>query len=309
MSQELAGVFEELMAFVAVVDAGGFNAAAARDGVPASRLSRRVAALERQLGVGLLVRTSRRFALTELGERTYRHGLELRARTHNAIADAREGLGEPTGQLRVSCPMTLGASIVGPLAIRFMQRHPRVCVTLESTDGRMRPFSDPVDLVIQPSLQPLRDSGLVARKLVDAHYVLVAAPALRAVLPEAPTPSDFPVLPAVGWTFSMPQAQWPLSHAELGSAVVELDVRFRTDNLMLVREAALAGVGVAQLPPVLCERDIEAGRLFIVAPGWSPPSVAFYAIYPSRRALTLAGRRFVEMLAEALAPLGRAIAT
>lgn len=244
--------------------------------------------------------------MTELGWRTYEHGAGIRARLQDAVTDARESLGEPSGALRLACPMALGAAIVGPLAIRFTQQHPRVRVTIESTDGRLRTSDDNVDLTIQPSLLDLRDSSLVARKLIDVRYVLVAAPSLRQDIPDIPPPPGNATLPAIGWTFLPQPARWVLSHPQLGTQLLDVDVHFATDNLLLVREAALAGMGVAQLPATLCSADIEAGRLVVVAPGWSPPSVALHAIYPSRRTLTLAARRFLEMLAEALAPLASA---
>ena len=84
-----------------------------------------------------------------------------------------------------------------------------------------------------------------------------------------------------------------------------MDVRFTTDNLLLVREAALAGVGVAQLPYALCREDIDAGRLGLIAPDWSPPRVGIYVLYPSRSSLTLAGCKFIDALAEGMAPLNR----
>jgi DNA-binding transcriptional LysR family regulator len=272
---QLAGVFDELMALVEVVEAGGFNAASARSGVPVSRLSRRVSALEKHMGVSLLMRNSRRFKVTEVGWRTYEHGLSIRAQMQSTMAEARESLGEPSGSLRVSCPMALAAAIVGPLAIRFMRQFPRVSVTLDSTDGRARAFSDSVDVLIQPALQPLQDSSLVARKLVDAHYVLVAAPEFRDRVPRAPTPADFPAFPAIGWTFAAHPTRWSLMHPDLGTVEVVVDVRFATDNLILVREAALAGVGVAQLPPVSAEtsrgshvNEATARELVFKSEGW-----------------------------------------
>jgi DNA-binding transcriptional LysR family regulator len=111
---DLPRLFEHLMAFVAVVDAGGFNAAGNRFGVPPSRLSRSVAALERQLGASLLVRTSRRFEVTDIGRRTYEDAMATRARLQDAVAAARESQGEPSGFLRVSCPMLLGVGRRGP---------------------------------------------------------------------------------------------------------------------------------------------------------------------------------------------------
>lgn len=301
---ELTGVFDDLMALVAVVEAGGFNAASIRFDIPVSRLSRRVAALEKKMGVSLLMRNARRFKVTEVGMRTYQHGLGIRAAMQNSMAAARDSLDEPSGHLRISCPMALGASMVGPLAIEFIRKYARVSITLESTDGRLTAFSDPVDLMIQPAKEPLRDSSLVARKLVEARYLLVATPEVKALLPEAPASSSGPAMPIIGWTFAPPSNRWTLVNASGETIEVPVESRFASDNLILIREAALAGVGVAQLPPMLCDADILAGRLCVVAPGWSPPTVSIYAIYPSRRVLTLAGRYFVDALSEAFAKLG-----
>jgi DNA-binding transcriptional LysR family regulator len=203
--------------------------------------------------------------------------------------------------LRVSCPMVLASVVVGRIAIAFMTRYPAVRVSIESTDGRNRPFSEPSDLAIQPSLQPLRDSSMVARSLTQFRYVMVAAPGLQHGIPAAPGPSDFPCFPAVGWTFFSQPARWQLRHREHGPHEIAVDVRFTTDSLLLVREAALAGLGVAQLPYTLCRDDIEGGRLRVIAPDWSPSEVGIYVLYPSRRSLTLAGRRFIDALAEGLA--------
>ncbi|MEP6875819.1 MAG: LysR substrate-binding domain-containing protein [Burkholderiales bacterium] len=300
---DLPHLFEEMMAFAAVVDAGGFNAAGQRFGVPSSRLSRSVAALERHLGVSLLVRTSRRFAVTEIGRRTYEDAVATRARLQDAVAAARESQGEPSGLLRVSCPMALGSAVVGRIAIAFMARYPSVRIAIESTDGRSRPFTEPADLAIQPSLQPLRDSTMVARSLVEVRYVLVGAPHLQDGIPDSPGPADFPHFSAVGWTFFPHPARWPLRHREHGPHEIAVDVRFTTDNLLLVREAALAGVGVAQLPYALCRDDIDARRLRVIAPDWSPPRVGIYVLYPSRRSLTLAGRKFIDALTEGMTSL------
>jgi DNA-binding transcriptional LysR family regulator len=121
---DLPHLFEELMAFVAVVDAGGFNAAGDRFGVSPSRLSRSVAALEKHLGLSLLVRTSRRFAVTDIGRRTYADAVATRSRLQDAVDAARESQGEPSGFLRVSCPMVLASAVVGRIAIE-RHRHQR----------------------------------------------------------------------------------------------------------------------------------------------------------------------------------------
>lgn len=301
---KLFGILDELMAFVAVVDEGGFNAAAARHGVPSSRLSRSVAALERRLDVALLLRTSRRFEVTPVGRRVHEQGVAVRDRMRDVVVAAEEDRTVLSGHLRVACPMVLGAMVVSGVAMAFMRQHPAVRLTIESTDGRNRPFSEPVDLSIQPMLQPLQDSGLVARKLVDAPYVLVAAPSLAHGIPDAPGPGDFPRIPAVTLTFFESLDTWTLQHEVHGAREVPIDVRFASDNLLLVRDAAVAGVGVAQLPLGMCRPEFEAGRLRPVATHWRPPQVSLHVLYPSRRALTPAGRAFIEALAVAFAPLG-----
>ena len=304
--EALNGVFDDLMALVAVVEAGGFSAASRRFDIPVSRLSRRVAALERQLGVTLLSRNARKFQVTDVGWRIYEHGLAMRVQAQNAVSIARESLEEPTGHLRVQCPMALGASLVGTLAIEFVRKYPRAALTLVTTDGRASAFSDPVDLLIQPTTRTLPDSSLAARKLVESHYILVASAALLQSLPPISAPQDLGTCPVVGWTFSTPSSRWSLAHAEHGRAEVAVQPRFTTDNLMLVRDAALAGIGIAQLPEVLCEDHLRAGRLQVVLGGWEPPSIAIHALFPSRRALTPGGRTFLEMLAKAFRVLGRA---
>ncbi|MBS0342587.1 MAG: LysR family transcriptional regulator [Proteobacteria bacterium] len=303
---DLPSLFEDLMAFISVVDAGGFNAAGTRFGTPPSRLSRSVAALEKHMGVSLIVRTTRRFAVTEIGQRTYEDAVRVRGQFKDAIAAASESQLEPSGTLRISCPMAMASEIVGRIAIDFMARHPQVHIAIETTDGRNRPFSEPADLAIQPSLTPLRDSSLVARPITRGKYILVASPRLQLGLSADPGPQALSSLPAVGWTFFSNPALWTLSHPEHGEHNVAVDARLMTDNLLLVREAAIGGVGVAQLPESLCRSHLESGQLCVVAPRWSPPQMTIYVLYPSRSALTLSGRMFVDALVAGLAPAGPA---
>jgi len=302
--ETVTGVFDDLMALVAVVDAGGFSAASRSFDIPVSRLSRRVAALERHLGVTLLSRNARKFQVTDVGWRIYEHGLSMRAQAQDAVSIARRSLDAPVGHLRVQCPMALGTSLVGPLVIAFVRKYPLVSVTLQTTDGRASAFSDPVDLVIQPSTKALPDSSLVARKLVECRYLLVASPRLLDELPNLLQPADLSACPAIGWTYNAPVSRWLLIHKDEGAVEVAVHPRFTTDNLMHIRDAALAGIGIAQLPEPLCHADVATGRLRIVLPGWSPPLVTIHALFSSRRDLTLAGRAFLDELADAFRVLG-----
>jgi len=307
---ELNGVVDDLIALVLVVEAGGFNAASTRHNIPVSRLSRRIAGLEKRLGVSLLVRSSRRFKVTEIGERLYQHGLAIRAETRNALAVAQDTLNEPSGHLRVSCPVAMATGLVGRLCVEFVKRHPKVTLTLDSTDGRPSPWSEAADLLIRPSIDTLPDSSMVSRKLGDFPYLLAAAPALFESLGEPATPQALAALddcPAIGWTFGPHPSRWLLRGP--GDAEVELNVhpRFTSDSLLQIHQAALAGIGIARLPVSLCAKDLEQGRLRVVAPGWAPPTISIHALYHSRRDLTLAGRQFLAMLVEATAPYSKTV--
>jgi len=306
---ELDGIVDELIALVLVVEAGGFNAASARHDVPVSRLSRRIASLEKRLGVSLLVRSSRRFRVTEIGERMVQHGLAIRAETSSALAVAQDALKEPAGHLRVSCPIAIATGLVGRLCVEFVRRHPKVTLTLDSTDGRPSPSGDAADLLIRPIIDTLPDSSMVSRKLGDFPYALAATPSMCESLGQPATPQALAALPdgcpAIGWTFSPHPTRWLLRGPDDAEVELEVQPRFTSDSLQQIHQAALAGIGIARLPLAMCGEDLEQGRLCLVAPGWAPPTISIQALYPSRRDLTLAGRQFLAMLAEAMDPYSK----
>ncbi len=141
---------------------------------------------------------------------------------------------------------------------------------------------------------------MVARKLGDAPYVLAAAPALVKALGDPQQPEALTGCPGIGWSFTAQLSRWPLAHADGRQAEAVMDIRFTSDSLLYNRDAALQGLGIAQLPLVMCEPYVADGQLAIVAPDWRPPNILFYAIYPSRRHLTLAGRQFLDFLAKSV---------
>lgn len=299
--QELIDVPHDLMMLVEVVEAGGFSAASQRTGIPKSRLSRRIAALEQRLGVALLVRNARHFEVTEIGQAMFRRGLTIRDQTRAALVLAQTGRDEPAGALRVACPIALASFLIGDIAIAFARSHPRVCLTLKTTDGSVP--DEHFDLIIQPSRQRLADSSMVAQPLMASAYVLVAAPQFIEASGLSSDPWHSVEWPSIGWSFDDHASRWSLSGPQGQRRVVPVRPRLCGDSLLVIRKAAIAGLGVAQLPQVLCQKDIDEGTLGIVAPGWAPPPMSVYAMYPSRHHLTRAGRLFLAALAESLSPL------
>jgi DNA-binding transcriptional LysR family regulator len=296
--QELNDVSNDLMILVEVVEAGGFSAASARTGVPKSRLSRRIAALEERLGVALLMRNARHFEVTELGKEMFRRGLKIRDETRAALTMAQEGREAPSGALRVACPIALASFLIGDIAIAFARDYPQVCLTLKTTDGSTP--DEHFDLIIQPARGALADSSMVAQQMVASPYVLVASPQLVEASGFPADPRQAAIWPTIGWSFDDHPGKWALTGPKSETCVVPVQPRLHSDSLLVIKKAALAGIGVAQLPMVLCKKDIEEGTLRVVAPGWAPLPMSIYAMYATRHHLTQAGRLFLAALSQGL---------
>lgn len=289
---------DDLLIFLDVVEAGGFNAASRRTGRSLSLISRRIQVLERSLGVSLLVRDSRRCEATDTGRGIAEYAVRIRAEAEAALSFAAHHSEVPTGLLRVSCPVSVATSVVGPLAMDLATLHPQLQIKMSTYNGRMADRDATADIVILPAIGKLKDSEWVARKLVDCRYQLVAAPNLADQYQHLSSPQDFEGIPAVGWTFHDSPATWMFQNPTGLQHAVDVDIRFLADTLPMVGDAALRGLGVAQLPVSSCARYLAEGTLRALSPDWAPPPVSMYAVYPSRRNLTPGGRLFIDLLSQ-----------
>lgn len=295
--QTLMGTVEELILLAEVVEAGGFSAASVRCGIPKSRLSRRIAKLEERLGVGLIRRDSRRFEVTDLGRQLYQQACSIRDAALSAVGLAQDSAGEPTGLLRVACPVALATAVVMPIAAEFARTYPRVQLALHTTLGAPDTLAERFDVIIHPSIGALPDCDMVARRLGVATYVLVAAPAVAHAVRAMDDPQQLAGAATIGWDFLGPRGRWQLVGPDGRTADVKVKECFYSDNLLVVREAAAQGLGIAPMSRRLCEPDLADGRLQLVLPGWGPPPLTMYAVYASRRSLSTAGQRFIAQLA------------
>jgi DNA-binding transcriptional LysR family regulator len=294
------GTVDDFLLLAEVIEAGGFTAASRRTGIPKSRLSRRIAQLEHELGVLLLHRGARRFQVTDLGRQLYGHGVSIRAELEAARILARDSLKEPSGTLRIACPTMLATAVVGRVAAEFAAAHEKLRVTLHTVTGIAEPLAEQYDLIIQPSTGPLADSGAVARQIIVAPYALVATPDLIARAGHPKGLAKLDGLDGIGWAVDANLPRWRLLGPDREETEISVRIRFSTDNLLVVRQAAMAGAGIARLPLGMCRDEIASGALAIVAPDWAPPPMTIYALFPSRKAVTSAGRLFVDALTEAL---------
>lgn len=286
----------DLYYFAAVVDHGGFAAAGRALGIQKSRLSRRVLLLEERLGVRLLNRSSRRFSVTDIGREFYGRCVAMIVEAEAAEQLVAEVRSEPRGVVRVSCPPALLSFQFGELIARFMMQHPGVEVLLESSNRRVDVIAEGFDLAIRVRFPPLDASDLVMRWLDESSQCLVASPALTTR--GFQSPADLHGLPSLDLSRASRAHAWELLHADGQIATVPHAPRLITDDMPVLRTAAIAGAGLVQLPTIFIWDDIQAGRLIHVLPTWRPKAGIVHAVFPSRRGLLPSVRALVDFLAQ-----------
>ncbi|WP_321782812.1 LysR substrate-binding domain-containing protein [Burkholderia pyrrocinia] len=287
----------DLYYFVKVVEHGGFTQAGRALDVPKSTLSRRIAALEVKYDVRLLQRTTRHFTVTETGREFYERCLAVLVEADAAREVIERRHAEPRGIVRVSCPTALLEYRVSELVARFMAIHPQVHVHLEATNRRVDLLSEGFDLALRVRFPPLEDSDLVMRILGDSPQRLVAAPQWldgRAALSD---PAGLAGAPSLDWGPARHHV-WQLIGPNGEHAQLRHHPRFITDDMHALRDAAIHGVGVVQLPCMVVEDDLRDGTLVDVLPGWAPKGGVVHAVFPSRRGLLPRVRLLIDFLAE-----------
>ncbi len=293
----------ELYYYLQVVNHGGFAPAGRALGIPKSKLSRRVAQLESRLGVRLIQRSTRRFAVTDIGQTYYEHCkamLEEAEAAQDAIEVTRA---EPRGSVRLSCPVALLQANVGEMLADFMVRYPRVTVQLEATNRRVDPIAEAFDLALRVRPPPLPDSELVLRVLADRGQCLVACPALLAQLGVPATPAALQHWPSLALGTPQQDHHWVLFNADQVQASVRHTPRYVTTDMVALRSAALAGVGAVQLPTMMLRTAFEGGELVRLLPDWAPRREIIHAVYPSRRGVLPSVRALIDFLAARFAAL------
>ena len=287
----------DLYYFTQVVDHGGFAPAGRALALPKSKLSRRIAGLEARLGVRLVQRSTRRFAVTEIGQAFYRHCVAMRVEAEAAQEMIERTRAEPQGLVRLSCPVALVNFQVGDMLARYLERCPRVELQLESTNRRVDVIREGFDLALRVRFPPLEDSDLVLHVMGESHQRLVAHPSLRERLPRLIGPSDLSQLPSIDVVAASRAHAWCLDGPDGATANIPHTPRFVTDDMLALRTAALQGIGVAQLPTMVVKQDLLDGSLIDILPQWAPRSGIIHAVFPSRRGLLPSVRSLIDFLA------------
>lgn len=281
--------------FVQVVRCGSFAEASRRLGVPPNTLSRRVQQLEAQLGTRLMQRSTRHLTLTSAGQVF----LERCSGAVEGLMDAGEELlavnQEPSGLVRVAAPADFFDFFAMEWLTEFLVAHPKVRVDFVLSDGRADLIADRIDVAFRGGI--LEDSGLFARKVLDAGSDgLVASPAYIARRGVPATLQDLVDHDCLAFSHPSGKATWRVTGPDGAPAEVQVAGRFSGNTAQSLRKAALAGLGIALLPSTLTQRDLRAGLLVPMLPGYHRLGHGVHMVYPSRRYLPLAVSAFIELV-------------
>jgi len=292
---------DRMAVFASVVESKGFSAAARKLGVTRSAVSRKIGDLEKELGVRLLNRTTRRLSLTEAGETYYHSCARVVAEADKAERAVRNLHSEPTGTLRINGPM-IGHRLLVPVLAEYLQRHPAVAVDLSLEDHYVNLVEEGIDLAIR--IGHPAESGLIARKLTSVPQVVCGAPAYLDRRGRPASPADLVNHEWVLYSLLSPPDRF--TFAKDGSRLtVRVNGRLRANSGPAIREALLAGHGITLIPRFYVEEEIASGRLELVLADYEAKNSSLYAVFPHRDPSSKV-RLFVDALARRLSVDARA---
>jgi DNA-binding transcriptional LysR family regulator len=287
--------FAAMEAFVRVVETGSFASAAERLQLSTSSLSRLVADLERHLGTRLLHRTTRRLSLTESGQAYYERCVTLLADLAEADALAGESAAMARGTIRLTCSHNMAEQKVAPAIATFVERHPAVRFELVVSDRLVDLVEEGFDLAIR--VGQVGSDRLVARRLGSMTLVLCAAPAYLARHPAPREPADLVGHNALTYAYSPVLRLWRFIADDGAVHEVRVSGTLHANSGDALRAAAVAGLGLVYEPDFLLDAALRSGELVRLLPGYSGTAGDIWAVYPSRRHLSLKVRLFVDHVA------------
>lgn len=286
--------------FAEVVMRGSFAAAGRALGVPKSRLSRHIAQLESSLGVRLLQRTTRKLSLTNVGEAYYRHCLAMMDEARAADEVVAQVRSEPSGLIRLVCPITLAHGIAGAIMPEFLRRYPQVTVAMDVSNRVVDLVEEGVDVALRVRTSLSESGSLIIKRLGVSQAVLAASPAQLKRQGGVATLADLSRLDTVAMSAIDGRATWSLFGPGGAEHVFTHRPRYVADDLLTLKYAIVAGIGAGVLPDYMCADELADGRLVSILPGISPQPGVIHAVFVSRRGMLPAVRAFLDFLGERL---------
>lgn len=288
--------FDSLRAFTQVVDSGGFAAAARQMGLSRSAVNKLVIALENELGVQLLHRSTRVVTPTETGLAFYERCVEILATLEEAERSITQLHEEPKGRLRINAPMTFGTLHLAPALADFLTQYPDLQVQLTLSDRFIDPIEEGFDVTVRIA-QPHESASLIVRPLAPAERMLCAAPSYLQAHGTPAHPDELRHHSCLHYGQLAVENQWTLVSPD-GELTVAIQGVLCSNNGEVLKEAAVRGLGITLLPKFIVGNELQQGKLELVLPNYQPIELTIAIIYPVNRHLSTKVRLLVDFLQE-----------
>jgi DNA-binding transcriptional LysR family regulator len=285
-----------MRAFIEVVEAEGFSAAARKIGRSKALLSKYVRELEDELGALLLNRTTRQFSLTEAGHTYYKRASEIVREIDSLSETVRDSSGDVKGRIKLSAPRTFSDAPIGQSLIDFAKAYPDIVLDIHLDDRFVDLVEEGFDLAVR--ITRLEDSSMIARRLAPFSLRICASPATIEKHGTPAKPQDMAKLPCIIDTNGRWLSNWPFMRENGEMFSVSVSGPIEANSPLTTRAAALADLGFAPLPDFIAAPALESGALVSVLDDWVPRGGGIFAVYPHRRYLPAKIRVFVDFLVQ-----------
>ncbi|ALV94370.1 LysR family transcriptional regulator [Pantoea rodasii] len=289
--------------FIAAVEEGSFAAAARRFQLSPAMAGKHVSAIESDLNVRLLQRSTRRLSMTDAGQRYYVRCKAILEAMEEANREASDIQTTPRGLLRIAAPVAFGAMHLGQIVSRYLEQFPQVTLDVVLDDKYADLLENRIDVAIR--VGRLDDPLLVTRRLAPCRMMLCASPAYLQQQGTPETPEELSRAPRLAFSQAVSTGDWTIYDTQGRPHTIEGACRMTANNIQLLLEAALAGTGIAYGPSFVFGEHIKQGRLITLLPTYRTTELTLQAVYPSAIRIPSKVRSFVDFIAEALgdAPL------
>ncbi len=288
--------FESLRAFAQVVAEGGFAAAARKMRLSRSAVNKLVINLEKELGVQLLHRSTRRVAPTETGLAFYDRCVNILAELEEAELAVSQLQEKPKGNFKINAPMTFGTMHLSPAVADFMVQYRDLRVQLTLDDRFIDPIEEGFDLVVRIA-EPVESASLITHAIAPAKRILCASPTYIEKYGEPNHPKELRDRSCLHYGYLATGNQWKLFGQD-GEHNIVVNGVFCSNNGETLRDAAVKGLGIALLPTFLLAKELEEGKLKRILPDYHAPEISICVIYPANRHLSTKVRLFTEFIRE-----------
>ncbi len=292
--------FNEMVMFARVVECGGFLSTSKKFGIPKSTLSRRISNLEKRLNVRLIQRSTRNLMVTDIGKEYYQYCLQMISTAEKAECLIINKSEKPTGKIKLTCSNILLDLGLTEVLAKFMLQYPKVSLHVKIFNRNVDIISEGYDLSLKLIADEPKNSNLVMRRICAVPTAFMVAPSATIQYQSINTPEDLSSLPTVGWLSTHLQAAWTFQQADR-EVKINNESRMVCDDIRLIKESIVKGVGVGCLPLKLARQELLDGSLKTLLDDWTLEQHKIVAFYPSRQGLPPSVRALIDFIVDELA--------